>query len=435
MKRLFIATASALLLANPAVAEISEDIKKTCMQAQDFLGCVKALSGGSELDQQDELQALRNAMKKVASRIDSGISFKNSTSIFQPLIDELAIAAEVQPDSLAVKSSTRARELFKIAQSYWESKIFYDYARPVGVVRELGAQGLIGEFNPELGGFAIDSWKDPTEGTATILATNFLTYQAPGEEPSPPFAEYISGHSSFSAAGAEILKRFTGSDDFGGGITFEVGESVFEPGITPKVPVTLEWNTFSEASDQAGISRIYGGIHFEDGDLNGRALGREVAEHVWEKTQGVITPNTIIATNEKDNLIGSVTNDLIYSNRSDDIVFGNEGNDMLCGGKGNDIVNGGAGADLIYGDFGDDILIGGVGGDNFHFRSNDGNNIITDFEDGIDVIGLGDGLSFQQLTISQIGNDTRISANQLSITLQGVEESAINIEDFRDCKI
>lgn len=108
---------------------------------------------------------------------------------------------------------------------------------------------------------------------------------------------------------------------------------------------------------------------------------------------------------------------------------------MLCGGKGNDIVNGGAGADLIYGDFGDDILIGGVGGDNFHFRSNDGNNIITDFEDGIDVIGLGDGLSFQQLTISQIGNDTRISANQLSITLQGVEESAINIEDFRDCKI
>ena len=325
--------------------------------------------------------------------------------------------------------------LFDAGIAAWGSKVFYDYARPVRVVRELGAQGLIGEFNPELGGFAIDSWKDPTEGTATILATNFLTYQAPGEEPSPPFAEYISGHSSFSAAGAEILKRFTGSDDFGGGITFEVGESVFEPGITPKVPVTLEWNTFSEASDQAGISRIYGGIHFEDGDLNGRALGREVAEHVWEKTQGVITPNTIIATNEKDNLIGSVTNDLIYSNRSDDIVFGNEGNDMLCGGKGNDIVNGGAGADLIYGDFGDDILIGGVGGDNFHFRSNDGNNIITDFEDGIDVIGLGDGLSFQQLTISQIGNDTRISANQLSITLQGVEESAINIEDFRDCKI
>ena len=125
MKLLFIATASALLLANPAVAEISEDIKKTCMQAQDFLGCVKALSGGSELDQQNELQALRNAMKQVASRIDSGISFKNSTSIFQPLIDELAIAAEAHPDSLAVKSSTKARELFKYAQSYWESKIFY----------------------------------------------------------------------------------------------------------------------------------------------------------------------------------------------------------------------------------------------------------------------------------------------------------------------
>lgn len=109
MKRIFIGTASALLLANPAVAEISEDIKKTCMQAQDFLGCVKALSGGSELDQKDELKALRNVMKQVASRIDSGISFKNSTSMFQPLIDELAIAAEAHPDSLAVKSSTKAR--------------------------------------------------------------------------------------------------------------------------------------------------------------------------------------------------------------------------------------------------------------------------------------------------------------------------------------
>ena len=325
--------------------------------------------------------------------------------------------------------------VFDAGIATWESKVFYDYARPVRTVRELGKQGLIGEFNSELGGFAINAWGGPAEGTQTILATDFITYQAPSGDPSPPFAEYVSGHSTFSAAGAEILKRFTGSDDFGTSITFEVGESIFEPDVTPQVPITLEWETFSEASDEAGISRIYGGIHFEDGDLNGRTLGREAAKNVWEETQVVITPNTIIGTNNNDNLIGSLANDLIYGNRGEDTLLGNDGNDLLYGGKGNDIINGAAGADLIDGNFGDDILIGGVGGDRFNFSSNNGNNIITDFEDGIDVIGLGNGLNFQQLTISQIGNDTRISANQLSITLQGVEESSININDFMNFRI
>ncbi len=317
--------------------------------------------------------------------------------------------------------------VFDAGIATWESKVFYDYARPVRVIRELGEQGLIGEFNPALGGFTIDAGDGQT-----ILAADFLTYQAPGGDPSPPFAEYVSGHSTFSAAGAEILKRFTGSDDFGTSITFEVGESFFEPEVTPQVPITLNWNTFSEASDEAGVSRIYGGIHFEDGDINGRGLGRKVAENVWEETQAVITPNTVMGTSENDNLVGFMANDLIYGNRSDDNVFGDDGNDLLYGGKGNDIINGGAGADMIYGNLGDDILIGGLGGDRFNFRSNDGNNIITDFEDGIDVIGLDRGLGFQQLTISQIGNDTRISANQLSIVLQGIKESDITLEDFRD---
>lgn len=322
--------------------------------------------------------------------------------------------------------------VFDAGIATWESKVFYDYVRPVRVIRELGEQGLIGEFNQDLGGFAIDAWGRPGEGTQTILATDFLTYQNPDSDPSPPFSEYVSGHSAFSAAGAQILKRFTGSDDFGHSVTFEVGESVFEPGVTPQEAVTLGWRTFSEASDEAGISRIYGGIHFEDGDLNGRKLGREVAENVWEKSQSLIAPHPIIGTEKNDYLIGSVTNNnLIYGNRSDDTVYGNDGNDLLYGGKGDDIINGGAGADLIYGHLGNDILTGGVGGDRFDFRPNDGNNVITDFEDGIDVIGLSNGLAFEQLRIFPVGNDTQISADQLLITLQGIEASAINVDDFR----
>ena len=85
---------------------------------------------------------------------------------------------------------------------------------------------------------------------------------------------------------------------------------------------------------------------------------------------------------------------------------------------------------MIAGHQGDDVLIGGTGGDCFDFGLGHGNNIIVDFEDGIDVIGLRDGLSFEQLTISQIGDDTRIFADQLSITLQGVADLVIGADDF-----
>ena len=166
----------------------------------------------------------------------------------------------------------------------WEAKVHYDYVRPVRAIRELGALGLIGEFNADLGGYAIDAWS-PGEGTQTILATDFLTYQTPGGDPSPPFAEYTSGHSTFSAAAAEVLYRFKGSDYFGGSVTFPVGSSRFEPGETPTEEVMLSWNTFSAAADEAGASRRYGGIHFLDGDINGRTMGRDIGYSVWEQAQ------------------------------------------------------------------------------------------------------------------------------------------------------
>jgi hypothetical protein len=101
--------------------------------------------------------------------------------------------------------------------------------------------------------------------------------------PTPPFPGFVSGHSAFSAAAAEILKRFTGSDNFGQSFTADAGSSIIERGLTPRVPVTLFWSTFTDAADQAGMSRRYGGIHFESDDVAGRALGRLVANEVWNK--------------------------------------------------------------------------------------------------------------------------------------------------------
>ena len=196
-------------------------------------------------------------------------------------------------DDDALLFFTLGNAVFDAGVATWEAKVAYDYARPVRLVRELGRLGLIGEFDADLNGFAIQAWSGPGEGTNTILATDFLTYQTPGSDPSPPFAEYTSGHSAFSAAGAQVLQLFTGSDDFGASVTFEPGESRFEPNVTPQSTVTLEWDTFTEAADEAGLSRLYGGIHFEEGDVNGRTLGREVGSAVIEQAQFYYTGGDI----------------------------------------------------------------------------------------------------------------------------------------------
>jgi hypothetical protein len=167
----------------------------------------------------------------------------------------------------------------------WDAKRAYDYTRPVRAIRELGFLGLIGEYDSQLGGYAIDAWGGPGLGTQKLLATDFITYQNPSGNPSPPFPEYTSGHSAFSAASAEILKLFTGNDLFGANVQVEPRQSRFEPGVTPNKKITLEWDTFSEAAQEAGMSRLYGGIHFAEGNINGQILGKEVADAVWDKAQ------------------------------------------------------------------------------------------------------------------------------------------------------
>jgi len=75
------------------------------------------------------------------------------------------------------------------------------------------------------------------------------------------------------------------SNRFGNSATLAAGSSKIEPGLTPAKPIVLKWTTFTEAADEAGMSRRYGGIHFARADLAGRQLGRLVADHAWSKAQ------------------------------------------------------------------------------------------------------------------------------------------------------
>jgi hypothetical protein len=158
----------------------------------------------------------------------------------------------------------------------WETKRFYDYIRPISAIHYLFT------------GQTIRAWGGPGLGTINMLGENFGTYQQ-ATFVTPPFPEYVSGHSTFSAAAAEVLKRFKGSDLFGYSVTIPAGSSKLEPGLVPVQPVTFTWPTFSDAADAAGVSRRYGGIHFQAGDLGGRAMGRQVGAVVWNKAQTYIT--------------------------------------------------------------------------------------------------------------------------------------------------
>lgn len=109
----------------------------------------------------------------------------------------------------------------------------------------------------------------------------------------PAFPGFVSGHSTFSRAAAEVLTAFTGSAYFPGGMasfTANAGDYlVFEDG--PSQTVELQWATYQDAADQAGQSRVYGGIHIWPDDQRGRELGYEVglsayaaAEPYWNGT-------------------------------------------------------------------------------------------------------------------------------------------------------
>ena len=208
----------------------------------------------------------------------------------------------------------------------WGAKGHYDSARPISMIRYMGglgqssdpdgpsydprglplAPGLVevvtqkttapGERHETLAGhegeIAVRAWAgnpaDPeheTGGASWILATDWVPYQQPTFV-TPAFAGYVSGHSTFSRAAAEVLTAITGSEYFPRGLsgwTILAGSLHVEYG--PTRDVTLQWASYYDAADQAGISRLYGGIHIAADDFAGRRLGSACGKAAWEKAQ------------------------------------------------------------------------------------------------------------------------------------------------------
>ena len=209
----------------------------------------------------------------------------------------------------------------------WGLKGDYDSVRPISMIRYMGGLGQSSDpagpsYNKEglplvpglievvtsessapgqrhsdlaghVGEIAIRAWagnpinpKTQIGGVKWILAANWVPYQLPTFV-TPAFPAWVSGHSTFSRAAAEVLVGFTGSEYFPGGVsgyTIKAGSLKFEAG--PTTDIRLEWATYYDAADQAGQSRLWGGIHIQADDFTGRQIGSQCGKTAWTLAQG-----------------------------------------------------------------------------------------------------------------------------------------------------
>jgi hypothetical protein len=203
----------------------------------------------------------------------------------------------------------------------WSVKGWYDYTRPISAIRNMALLGqssdplltnyhvagiplrpgyvevvnvgdpLAGSSNENVGKIKLYTWRghdfiSDTEtdfaGVGWVLAENWWTYQRPTFV-TPPFAGFVSGHSTYSRAASEVLTLITGNPFFPGGLgEFKANKNeflVFEEG--PSVDVVLQWATYRDASDQTSLSRIWGGIHPPQDDIPGRLIGDKVGKEAY----------------------------------------------------------------------------------------------------------------------------------------------------------
>ncbi len=134
-----------------------------------------------------------------------------------------------------------------------------------------------------VGEIAVRSWrgepgdrKNEVGGVDWIRALEWIPYQR-RTFVTPAFPGFVSGHSTFSRSAAEVLTELTGDPYFPGGLggyVLDPGWLTFEKG--PTASVELQWGTYYDAADQAGQSRIWGGIHVYHDDFGGRKIGSEI---------------------------------------------------------------------------------------------------------------------------------------------------------------
>lgn len=325
--------------------------------------------------------------------------------------------------------------VFDAGIATWEAKYHYDAIRPQSAIRYL-------YWDQE-----IESWAGPNQGTQTILGQEWHPYQNVTFV-TPPFPEFVSGHSTFSMAAAKTIAAFVGSDAYYDGTSLGnydlddvagtdlLGEYVathlsFEE-FGAGDPVVLRWETLTEAAEEAGISRLYGGIHIQDGNLRGQEMGMAIASEAEERWSALFTrggDDLILADRRGGLEIAGAGDDTVLGRKGKDLVEGGSGDDLICGRRGGDTLMGEDGDDHLGGGRGNDTLLGGAGNDHLYGRK--GNDILSG-GDGSDDLNGGHGIDTFVFVAGETGIDGihRLELGRDRILLEGFGERAV--VDFED---
>jgi Ca2+-binding RTX toxin-like protein len=306
----------------------------------------------------------------------------------------------------------------------WEAKYTYNFIRPQSAIHDL-------YYNQP-----ILAWLGPDKGTGEILGQKWNAYQQ-ATFVTPPFPEFTSGHSAFSMAAATVLQQFTGSDVFYDGVgkgshdlnqdgvpdfagQYILTKLAFEYYDGP--PIDLTWETFSEAAQEAGISRLYGGIHFQDGNLFGRGVGLNVGESAWDASQKYIAGSADALLHSP---AGTAANDLLIGSGRAETFDAGAGNDVVRPNGGGDVVTLGAGSDRIEGFTAalDNLVVRDFAvGDSIVLLDNvDPTRVIASATTGGVLLDIGGNeirlegtFAASQVRASLVGSDTVITFSQVS---------------------
>jgi hypothetical protein len=152
------------------------------------------------------------------------------------------------------------------------------------VTKELTREGApMQDLSGHEGEVAVYAWRPGSVGW--MLGVTWVPYQAVTFV-TPAFPGYVSGHSTFSRAAAEVMTAFTGNEYFPGGLSeWTVSKGLLRTDIGPRFDVVLQWATYYDAADQAGQSRLFGGIHVQADDFAGRIVGSTCGKDAWIAAQ------------------------------------------------------------------------------------------------------------------------------------------------------
>ncbi|CAH2571379.1 Iron-regulated protein FrpC [Planktothrix rubescens] len=280
-------------------------------------------------------------------------------------------------------------------------------------------------------------------------STNFITtIEFPTQEVKVPGDEPISG-----TAEADVIFALEGNDTVLGG---KDNDQIIGNDGADELYGNLGNDIITGNGGNDWINGNQGDDLIDGGDGEDELFGGQENDSIkGDNGDDIVFGNQgedIIEGNEGDDLLfGNEANDTISGNSGDDMIYGGQGNelldgsegndllsgdqgdDTLDGGEGNDILTGGQGNDWLVGAEGDDTLTGGAGNDRFYLASSFGNELITDFTNGEDIIALTGGLTFEQLQITSFNGSTLIkiaSSQQQLAELFGVDSSLIGKSNF-----